>query len=60
MIDVQMGAEDVSMSSNRNPAARKPSSQGCFGKSIGGGWPLSSPVQVSTRIVCLGVRTTNV
>src|SRR6478609_2288654 len=45
------------MSSKRRPAAAKPSSQGCFGKSIGGGWPLSSPVHVSMSTVYLGVRT---
>ena len=48
------------MSSKPTPAARKLSSHGCFGKSNGGGWPLSSPVQVSTRTVCLGVRTRKV
>src|SRR4029079_12771760 len=48
------------MSSNLRPAAAKPSSQGFLGKSIGGGNPLSSPVQVSISTVCLGVRTTNV
>jgi len=30
-----------------------------LGKSIGGGWPLSSPVQVSIS-TCGGVRTTKV
>ena len=48
------------MSSKLKPAAAKPSSQGFLGKSIGGGWPLSSPVQVSIRTVCFGVRTTKV
>ena len=48
------------MSSKLSPAAAKPSSQGFFGKSIGGGKPLSSPVQVSISTVCLGVRTTKV
>src|SRR5262249_51921621 len=48
------------MSAKPTPATFKLSSQGCLGKSKGGGYPLSSPVQVSMRTVCLGVRTRKV
>jgi hypothetical protein len=57
---MQVRAEHVRDVLELRPAAAKPSSQGFLGKSIGGGWPLSSPVQVSIRTVCLGVRTTKV
>src|SRR2546421_8662936 len=45
------------MSSKVRSAARKLSSHGCLGKSIGGGGTLSSPVQGSISTGCFRVGT---